>query len=402
MTEERADTIVVGLGAMGSAACYHLARRGADVVGFDAHDVPNEMGSSGGESRIIRMCYFEHPDYVPLLKRAYELWHELAGAAHQPIIEITGGVFIGAPESGLVYGSRRAAEEHMLPHEMLSNAELRQRFPQFQVRDDMVALYEPTGGFLRPELAVAAHARLAQQHGARLFANEPVLEWSATNAGVVVQTRDRTVHAQSLIMCAGPWTTKLVSAIAATLTVTRQVLAWVQPKQPELFQLGSCPVWAVEHHRGDDRYDGSPSRAVDSVLEEPGYQGADFHYGFPIIDPRKGLKLGRHEPATPADPDRLTRTPLPGDEDTVRGFLRTHLPAADGPLRDIYVCMYTNTPDAHFIIDRHPAHANVHIATGFSGHGFKFATVVGEALADLAQHGGTMLPIGFLGLHRFC
>jgi len=376
MPTEDAQVVIAGLGAMGSAACFHLARRGVDVVGFDKHDVPNLMGSSGGESRIIRLCYFEHPDYVPLLQRSYTLWHELARDAQQPIIEITGGLFVGAPDSGLVSGSKRAADEHTLPHEMLSHAVLRERFPQFAVTDEMIALYEPTGGFIRPEMAIAAHARLAQQHGARIHAHEPVIDWRADDAGVFVTTSQRTVRAKKLVVCAGPWTAQLVHALGSTLTVTRQILAWVMPSDPAPFALGALPVWAMEHSEGD------------------------FHYGFPILDPAKGLKLGRHDPAEQTNPDDVVRRALAGDEDVVRPFLRKHMPGANGPLREVYVCMYTNSPDAHFLIDRHPEHDNVLIATGFSGHGFKFATVIGEALADLAQRGATDLPIGFLGRKR--
>ena len=370
---------------MGAATAYHLARRGIDVIGFDQFDVPNMLGSSGGESRIIRMCYFEHPDYVPLLKRAYVLWHELAREAAKPVIEITGGLFIGSPASGLVAGSKRAADEHKLAHEMLSNDELQRRWPQFRVTSDMIALFEPTAGFVRPELAIAAHAELARKHGATLWANEPVVEWSVAKEGVVVTTAQRQVQAKSLLICAGPWTTKLASALAPRLRVTRQPLVWVSPPDASAaqFALHKFPVWAVEHPRK-----GSSANA-------------DFHYGFPIIDAAEGFKVGRHEPLDETDPDTVDRSPRPDDAASVRDFLQTYLPAASGPVRDTHICMYTNSPDGHFIIDRHPSHDNVFIATGFSGHGFKFATVIGEALADLAQHGKTKLPIGFLGLQRF-
>lgn len=367
---------MIGLGAMGSAVAYHLARRGAEVVGFDAFDVPNEKGSSGGESRIIRMCYFEHPDYVPLLKRAYELWHELARETGKPIIEITGVLFMGNPASELIAGSLRAAQAHDLPHEMLTAAQLRTRYPQFAVTDDMVGMDEPTGGLLRPELAIAAHAELARSHGARLHANEAVVEWEADGAGFVINTAKRTARVDSLVICAGAWTTKLVRELVPQLSVSRQVMAWVQPKDAAPFKLGSFPVWAMEH------------------------TGSDFHYGFPSMDDTGAIKLARHHPGRTIDPNERGDTPEPADENEVRPFLRKHMPAADGPLRALKLCTYTNTPDAHFLIDRHPQYANVHIAAGFSGHGFKFATVMGEALADLALTGETKLPIGFLNRSR--
>ncbi len=376
MSVERAQTAVIGLGAMGAATCCQLARRGADVIGFDAFDVPNDRGSSGGESRIIRMCYYEHPDYVPLLQRAYELWHELASESQQPVIEITGGLFIGAPAGELVGGSKRAAEEHGLEHEMLGNVELRRRYPQFAVQDDMAALYEPTGGFIRPELAIAAHADLARRHGARLHANEPVTSWDAEGEQFIVTTAARRVRVDALVVCAGAWTAKFAPEFADSLRVTRQPLAWVQPKNAATFALGALPIWALEHDAGG------------------------FHYGFPILDASKGMKLARHECMAVVDPDHVEHRPLPNDEATVRPFLREFMPEADGPVRHIQVCMYTSSPDGHFIIDRHPHHNRAFIACGFSGHGFKFATVIGEAMADLAISGRTALPIEFLGAQR--
>lgn len=377
MADEYAQVVVIGAGAMGAAAAYHLARRGADVAAFDRFDVPNAMGSSGGESRMIRMCYYEHPDYVPLLRRSYELWGELTDEAHQPILEVTRGLFVGTAASALVSGAMKAAKEHGLDHDVLTNADLRQQFAQFVVDDDMVALLEPSAGFIRPEMAVAAHARLAIQHGARVYANEAVIEWHADREAITVVTAGRTLRAESLLLCAGAWTSQLVREFGVRLAVTRQVLAWVMPDDAALFTLGSCPVWAVEH------------------------SGGDFHYGFPILDASRGLKVGRHAPAMRADPDRVVRTPQAGDEDTVRPFLRRYVPGADGGLREMTVCLYTNSPDAHFIIDRHPGHPRVYVACGFSGHGFKFAPVIGEALADLALTGTTSLPVGFLGLSRF-
>jgi sarcosine oxidase len=374
---EEARVAVVGLGAMGSAACYHLARRGVDVVGFDQFDVPNARGSSHGESRIIRACYYEHPDYVPLLTRAFELWHELGRAALRPVIDITGGLFIGEPASPLVAGSRRAAEEHHIAHDVLNRDALRARFPQFELDATMEALYEPGAGLVRPEAAVAAHATLAQRCGARLHANEPVLEWHAVDNGLMVETAERTVRVRALVVCAGAWTPRIAPALAGRLEVTRQLMAWVAPDDHEPFAAGTFPVWAMQHDDGD------------------------FHYGFPVIDAARGLKLGRHVRGAPDDPDRLNRTPVPADEQEVRPFLQRYLPRANGIVREMSVCMYTNTPDSHFIVDRHPDHPQVHIACGFSGHGFKFAPVIGEALADLSLTGRTNLPIGFLSATRF-
>lgn len=362
---------------MGSAACYHLASRGAAVIGIDRFEVPHAHGSSGGESRLIRMCYFEHPDYVPLLRRAYEGWRQLSAEAGAPILEVTGGLFIGAEDSALVAGSRRAALEHGLAHEMLSSVELRRRFPPFAIAKGMEALYEPTAGLVHPELAIAAQVRLAAAHGARLSMREQVVGWSAGAAGVRVETNRRTIRAESLLLCAGAWTPTLAPALAPSLHVTRQVLVWVAPDDPGPFARGSSPSWAVEH------------------------DGGDFHYGFPILDPRRGLKVGRHVPGPVVDPDSMPREPAPGDEDSVLEFIGRYLPGARGPVRELSVCTYTNSPDRHFVLDRLPGYGHVYVACGFSGHGFKFAPVIGEALADLALMGTTRLPVSFLRLERF-
>ena len=378
MAAETARVVVVGLGAMGSAACYHLARRGVEVVGFDAFDVPHSRGSSHGESRIIRACYFEHSDYVPLLGRAFDLWHELARDSGRPVIGITGGLFIGPPESPLVSGSRRAGETHRIAHEYLTGGELGRRFPQFALGRTVAAVYEPGAGFVRPELAVAAHLDLARRWGARLYTGEPVVEWHAADAGTVsVKTRARSVEAAALILCAGAWTARLVPALAARLTVTRQTMVWVAEADRQLFSPRVFPVWAMQHDAGD------------------------FHYGFPLIDPARGLKLGRHVPGPAVDPECIDRLPREADGHEARSFLQRYLPRGDGEIREVSVCMYTNSADGHFIIGRHPDHAQVHVACGFSGHGFKFAPVVGEALADLALAGSTALPVDFLDGARF-
>jgi sarcosine oxidase len=377
MSTADARVIVVGLGAMGSAACWHLARRGIDVVGIDAFDVPHARGSSHGESRIIRACYFEHPDYVPLLARAFELWHELARESGRPVIQITGGLFLGDPRSPLVSGSLQAGRAHGIPHEHLTGDDLRRRFPQFAA-SGMEAVFEPGAGLVRPEEAIAAHMALATRHGARVYTGEPLLDWqTTTGGGVIVTTAARTIQADALILCVGAWSGRLVAALAPQLTVTRQAMVWVEPEEPESLSPGAFPVWAMQHDAGD------------------------FHYGFPLIDATRGLKLGRHVPGPIVDPDAFERAPSTEDGEQARSFLRRYIPCADGPVRSVTACLYTSSPDRHFIVDRHPSHAQVCIACGFSGHGFKFASVIGEALADLALDDSTALPIDFLRWSRF-
>jgi len=371
------DVIVIGIGAMGSSACHHLARKGARVLGLEQFDIPNALGSTHGSSRMIRLAYYEHPDYVPLLKRAYALWDELEVESGQKLLYRTGGLYMGPRDGEIIGGSLRSARQHHLAHELLDRDELRRRFPQFEVPDNWVALHEPEAGFLRPEAVISSYAELALRAGAELHGREPVIEWNADGKGVRVVTSRAEYQADRLIFCGGPWSGRLIRDLGVELRVTRQVLGWVWPKKPELFALGRLPVWAIDHLDGT------------------------IHYGFPMMNDVPGFKVAHHAPGETTDPDRVARDPQPGDEETFRPILRQMIPAADGPLLSMKVCMYTNSPDGHFILDRHPKHERVTIACGFSGHGFKFASVIGEVLADIAQGGSTTLPAAFLGLGRF-
>jgi len=375
---QRFEVIVIGVGAMGSAACLALARRGVRVLGLEQFSIPHEMGSSHGDSRMIRLCYYEHPDYVPLLRRAYELWADLEREAGCTLLIRTGGLYLGLPGSEFVLGSQRAAQEHALPHEMLDRAEIARRFPQFHVSDDAIALFEPSAGILLPEMVVSAQAELALRRGAAIHAVEPVRDWRADARSVRVTTSRGEYYADRLIICGGAWTGTLVRSLGVRLLVTRQVLGWLWPRKPDAFALGRLPVWAHDQ------------------------PGGTQHYGFPMLphSSRPGLKIAHHHRGEPADPATVDRSPRPGDEEDFLPQVRRILPEADGPLLSMRICLYTNSPDSHFIVDRHPEHERVTMACGFSGHGFKFASVMGEALADLAMHGRSAHPIGFLGLDR--
>ncbi len=326
---------------------------------------------------MIRSAYYEHPDYVPLLRRSFQLWRELQAETSTEILHMTGGIYMGRPEGEMIAGSLRSCREHGLPHELYSRDELRRRFPQFHVPDDFVGLHEHEAGFLVPELAVSAHAHLAMRHGAILRGNEPVQSWTTDQHGATVVTTKGTYHAEGIVFSGGAWTAKLLRDLKIDLCVARQVMGWVQPLRREPFLLGTLPVWAI----GND--DGS------------------LPYGFPITPQSPGFKIAHHAPGTSDDPDTIDRNPRDGDEATFRGAIERFIPDANGPLQSIRICMYTNSPDHHFIIDQHPDHPRVTIAAGFSGHGFKFATVIGEALADLAMHGRSDLPIEFLSARRF-
>jgi sarcosine oxidase len=371
------DVIVVGLGAMGSAACYHLAKRGARVLGLEKFDIPHAQGSSHGFSRAIRSSYHEHPDYVPLVTRAFSMWQELEAETEQKLMHVTGCLYLGPIDGEVVGGSLRSARKYNLPYELMDRAALGGRFPQFHVPDQFVGMLEQNAGFIHPEKAVAAHALQAMRRGAELHGREAVTGWTADGKGVTVTTARETYHGGQLLFSGGAWTDKLVRDLGVPLRVTRQVLAWFWPKNPDAFQLGRIPVWSI------DRLDGTT------------------HYGFPMMADNPGFKIAHHNRGLLSDPDTVERSPLPGDEEDVREALRKNIPEGEGPLLALRICMYTNTPDLNFIVDRHPQHERVTLACGFSGHGFKFATVMGEVLADLTTAGQTAHPIGFLGLSRF-
>ena len=375
------DVIVVGVGAMGSATCWQLAKRGARVLGIEQYDVPHALGSSGGHSRLIRLAYYEHPDYVPLLRRAYELWREIERDSGRTLLFETGGLYLGREDEPFVAESLRAARRHDLPHELLDRAQLRTRFPQFRVRDDHVGFFEPAAGALLSEDAIAAFAAAAQRRGAEIRTREAVVDWRCDDAGVTVRTDRATHRAAHVVFCAGAWSERLLRDVgddlgAPPLVVTRQVMGWVAPPDPAPFALGAFPCWAIQNDDGS------------------------LHYGMPILPGAAGLKIAHHFHGPATDVATVDRTPRAADEDDFRPALRQLLPGADGPLAAMKVCLYTCSPDSHFIVGR-TLERRATVACGFSGHGFKFASVMGEALADLSTRGATELPIGFLGVNRF-
>lgn len=359
---QTADVIIVGLGAMGSAAAMQLARRGQRVLGFDRFSPPHAMGSSHGQTRIIREAYFEDPIYVPIVQRAYELWDELQRASGTSIFLKTGGLMLGQPDSIVFTGAKRSAETHHLVHEILSSADVARRFPAIQPEPDMMAVYEPRAGILFPEACIASHLSLAAKSGADIHVNESVLSWKATDQGVSVNTTKATYHAGQLILSAGAWASTLLPDLNPPLTVERQILFWFTPTQsPAQFSAANCPIhlWQFDGHQ--------------------------FFYGFPDLG--DGVKVARHHRGLTGDPQSLPRDVTPEEVDDMQQIVRRFLPDAAGSLRASTVCLYTNTPDEHFWIDHYPAHSNVIIASPCSGHGFKFASAVGEILADLTTKG---------------
>lgn len=373
---QRYDVIVMGLGAMGSAALFHLARRGRSVLGLERFDIPHDRGSSHGVTRIIRLAYYEHPSYVPLLRRAYELWHDLEQMAGMPLLHTTGSIDAGRPGSEVVEGSLRSCALHDLPHEVLTSRELSARHPGYRLPDDFVAVLQPRGGFLLPELCISQHVIGAQAAGAEVHAREPVLAWEPSNGRVVVTTDRNVYEAERVIVSAGAWVGALVPDLKDLAIPERQVLAWMQPRRPDLFSPARFPVFNL-------------------VVDEGRY------YGFPVFG-IPGFKVGRyHHRGEIVDPDTMDRRCHPEDERVLRSFAERYFPDAAGPTTAMHACLFTNTPDEHFVLDVLPSHPDVIVASPCSGHGFKFASVVGEILADLAIDGGTRHDIALHRLGRF-
>lgn len=373
---ESYDVIIIGLGGMGSAAAYHLARRGQRVLGLEKFTPAHDKGSSHGGSRIIRQSYFEDPAYVPLLLRAYELWEGLAQDSGQEVYRITGGLFLGPPDCLTVEGSLRASQEWSLPHDVLDAAQIRSRFPNFTPQSGDVGLYEAKAGFARPEMTVAAHLDLAARVGATLRFGEEVQGWSETATGVTVTTAAGTYTAGQLVICPGAWAPQLLAELGIPITVERQVLYWLDPVG------GTAP------------FEDQP------IFINENANGMQI-YGFPAIDgPDGGVKVAFFRKGQECTPETIDRVVHPEEITAMRDRVTELLPALTGECVHSATCMYSNTSDEHFVITRHPNYANVTVACGFSGHGFKFVPVVGEIVADLATTGTTAHPIALFDPQR--
>jgi sarcosine oxidase len=368
------DMIVVGLGATGSAALYQLARRGVRVAGIERFSPGHDKGSSHGETRIVRQGYFEHPSYVPLVQRSYQLWRELEAAAGQKLLHVTGIVEVGAPGGELISGTLAASRLHRLPHEVLDSAETMRRFPAFAIPSDYLGVFQPDGGFVAVEPAIAAMIASAQGAGAELQTGVEVLSVAPHGNRVRIATSRGEIEAGTAIVAAGPWVGALVPDLP--VRVTREVMAWFAPRDPAPFAPGRLPVFILESRYG-------------------------MHYGFPAYG-SPGIKIAKHHHRDDTvDPDRVDRAISKADQALIRAAIASHLPAANGPLLAAKTCLYTVTPDRDFIIDRLPGAPRVIVASPCSGHGFKFAPAIGEILADLATAGGTDHDISRFRLSRF-
>jgi sarcosine oxidase len=370
------EVIVIGIGTMGSATCYHLAKRGVKVLGLEQFDLAHDKGSHAGQSRIIRKAYFEHPDYVPLLELAYKNWRAMEEVSGAELYVPTGLLYLGDPENAVMQGVKASAAQFGIPLEY-PNADA---YPQIRVSAEQELLFEPDAGFVTPERSVLVHVDEAMKLGAEIRTQVEVRRWRVEGGSVVVETADEIFTADRLVITAGPWTSKLVPSLSPKLEVTRQSLVWVMPGDPEAFQLGKFPCW---------------------VIAKEGLPGV--YYGFPLLPVDRfqgpiGLKLAHHAPAAVCNPDQVDRNIYPEDSMPMVDLLHKYFRKGFKQLSAVKTCLYTNTADENFIIDQLPGYDNVYVAAGFSGHGFKFAAGIGEIMADLAVDRKTEYPVGFLSI----
>lgn len=365
------DAIVLGTGGAGSAALYQLANRGHAVLGLDRFAAGHDRGSSHGHTRIIRKAYYEHPDYVPLLQQAYQLWEQLQQVSGKSLYVPAGLLSVGPPEGSIMRGIQASASEHNLPLEQLTAEQVAGRWPGYRVPEGYTSLFEEEAGFLLVEEAVRVHLQQAQQAGATFLSDQTVVDWSIDGANVLVRTETDQFSAARLIITAGSWSADLLGKLGFELRILRKALHW--------------------YRVADDQYQcsqGSPTFFYDTP--------DGYFYGFPAIDMR-GLKVAQHTGGeVVTDPLEVDRELDVTEQAQVATFLQEFLPAVSSEATDQAVCLYSMTADEHFIVDRHPEHEQVVFAAGLSGHGFKFTSVLGSILADLAMAGETSLPIEFL------
>lgn len=363
------DVVVVGLGAMGAATLCALAQRGQRVIGIEQYEPGHSLGSSYGESRIIRMAYYEDPSYVPLLRLAYEGWRRLERRTGEKVLTITGIVEAGIAGSMLVEGSLRSAREYGLPHEVLLPKEANQRFPAFSMPADWNCIYQPDAGILQPEKAIALMVKLARESGANVASGTKVQYVRTVGDRVEVRLDSGdTLEADSAVIAAGAWIQELVPELGSKMRLTRQPLMWFEPRDRQLVRPESMPVFFF-------------------------HAPEDLVYGFPDFL-GTGVKAGSHQAGGELTTADEVRASVSVEEKTrLERIIGRYIPAAAGPIRQTHVCIYTRTPDEHFVLGLHPSAPQIVLASPCSGHGFKFAGIFGEILADLATTGATDKPI---------
>ncbi len=374
----RYDAIVVGLGAMGSATLFHLARRGVRVLGLEQFTPGHGLGSSHGDSRIIRETYFEHPLYVPLVQRAHTLWRELEQTAGKSLMTITGGLMIGPADGTVVTGTLESARQHNLPHQILTADQVSERFPAFRLAPHLVSVLDPRAGYLDPEACNTAHLDQARAFGAEARFNEPVVEWTAEADHLQVKTLMGDYETNRLVLACGAWTHEVARGVDLPLAVERQSVFWLEPESADkYYEPTEFPIYAYE------------------------FKSGTICYGFPRLP--RGVKASvMHDGTIVPDPDRVDRVVAPNEVNALRAALRPVLPdLAEAPVRETSVCLFTNTPDHDFVIDFHPRDRRVLISSPCSGHGFKFASAIGELQADLVTTGTTAMDLTPFRLGRW-
>jgi len=380
--ETNFDVIVLGVGSMGASACYHLAKRGYRVLGIEQFDIPHEYGSHAGQSRVIRKAYGEGSGYVPLLERAYQNWKTLESETGSQVYYKTGLLYFAEPDDAFLKSVISSSQKYNIPIDFLSEAECSQKYPQFKLPKHFQRLFEHDAGFITPEKSILLLVEQALRKGAVIRTREKAIEWKREKGTITLTTNKGNYQAKKLILTAGAWTSKLIPSISSKLTVTRQAIAWVKTKTWEDFTLGTFPCWLLKN-------------------KDYGF------YGFPILPSGNfggplGMKLALHYPGEIIDPDTGNRTAPDSDEKILVDFLNEFIPNGYERTLTVKTCLYTNSPDTNFIIDYlNGFDKDVAFAAGFSGHGFKFVSVIGEILADLVINGTTSLPIEFLSAKRF-
>jgi sarcosine oxidase len=370
------DVIVVGLGAMGSASLHALATAGKRVLGIERFAPPHSNGSSHGRTRIIREAYFEHPAYVPIVRRAFDLWRDLERASGKQLYTKTRGLNIGPEDGVLVSGALESAKQFHVPHRVLSAAVIQRNFPGLRPLDDWVGVLEERAGVLFPEQCIATLLAHAMKAGAEIRADDAVLAWKADGRGVQVATSEGIYTAAQLVLSAGAWMPRLVPELAPALTVVRQPIHWFEPTHPDEYSAAKCPVTLWEFGKG--------------------------HFFYTLPDFGDGVKAGVHYEGQRVDPDNVNRGTTADEDAQVTDLLRRFMPHAKGHLLDSQVCLYTNTPDLHFVIDMHPSHPQqVAVVSACSGHGFKFSTAIGEIVKDLLAGAKPRYDLSMVRMNRF-
>jgi sarcosine oxidase len=385
---DKYQTIVIGLGAMGSATVYQLARRGVKTLGIDRYSPPHQRGSTHGDTRIFRQAIGEGDGYTPIAQRSFEIWRELEELSNVELLTVTGGLVLGESISGgSLHGKSDflkrtidSANRYAIAHEILDAREIKRRFPQFNVPTDSCAYYEHLAGYLAPERCVKVQLSLAKESGADIRINEKVVSFVPEDDGVRVETENGVYFAEMLIASAGPWLSELIGHnLANKLNVYRQVQYWFEVDNPAQFEVGRCPVFIWDFGTGAGMY------------------------GFPTVAKySNGIKVATEQYAASTTPEDVNRIVT---DDEKAGMYNTTI---KGRLLNVKnrclhaeTCLYTVTPDSDFIVDRLPNFPQIIVASPCSGHGFKHSAAIGEILAELAIYGKSKLDISGFGLGRF-